>query len=139
MPEYLPKTSDELPVLGIILIVSLVVIAAVLMATILVLMCYHSEGTPSSLIQRMFFPFKFWSIKLHQNNNATMNHGMDTEMQETETNDIASATDEEPPCKDNVGEEEVTWQEIAKKLNWLFFCFFTVVLLLICLVVLVVY
>lgn len=58
IPEYLPDISDELPVLGVLMISFLILIAAVLMATIVILKCYHSQGTPSSITQILLCKFK---------------------------------------------------------------------------------
>lgn len=166
MPEYLPKTSDELPILGVLLILSMVLVAVVLTGTIFVLACHHREGKPPMPIQKLFFPFKFLAMKnpfalkkgglmktiqkmllpfkfLSKKNVADVAiiHGMETEfeMQEADTKNIVPNADNEPAEPQNVQEEEVSWQEIARKLNWSFFFIIITAILLTGLIVSVAY
>ena len=54
IPSYLPVTSDGLPILGINLQVTMIIIALVLFANIFVLRVYFMEGTPPNWIGKFY-------------------------------------------------------------------------------------
>ncbi|KAK3755630.1 hypothetical protein QZH41_017619, partial [Actinostola sp. cb2023] len=51
VPESLPVSSEAIPVLGVIVMVTLVLISFVLLATIIVVACFFATGTPPSYLK----------------------------------------------------------------------------------------
>ncbi|KAK3742454.1 hypothetical protein QZH41_011416 [Actinostola sp. cb2023] len=117
IPEYLPRTSDQLPILGILLIFAMVIISTVLVCTIFILLCYYTEGSPSTMMQTLFFPIKSRSKKKRQGKKLKGEVNKAMEMKETDT--TKKTSDEEAMVTTN--EDEITWQQISTKLNWIFF------------------
>lgn len=60
IPSFLPVTSDGLPVLGVNLQATMILIAVILFANIFVLRVYFKEGTPPSWVEKLcnFLSFK---------------------------------------------------------------------------------
>lgn len=131
IPEYLPDTSDDLPLLGVLMITFLILIAAVLVATIVILKCYHSQGTPSSIIKILLCQFNGKSQKRNAiavepksdvcNGNA--NKGLDdTEMIDMEEPEHVANKQPKQAFEENPSDEEdFKWHEMSDRLNWVFF------------------
>ncbi|KAK3742455.1 hypothetical protein QZH41_011417 [Actinostola sp. cb2023] len=137
IPEYLPRTSDQLPILGIMLITSMVFISVVLVATILVLACHYREGRPPAVIQKLFHPFKGIQFRYQKKRHVSpimIMVGEKTsdekkeamEMKQRKMTCETAPTEEDLPVQK---EDEITWQQISTKLNWIFFWLICVVLL----------
>ncbi|KAK3742453.1 hypothetical protein QZH41_011415 [Actinostola sp. cb2023] len=123
IPEYLPRTSDQLPILGILLILSLVIISGVLIATIMILLCHYREGTPPVVIQNLFFPLRSRFKKRNDiKPSGEMNEAV--EMRDVE---MAYNCDQNEISPEN--EDKITWQHISRKLNWISFCLICVLTL----------
>lgn len=134
IPEYLPDTSDELPVLGVLMISFLILIAAVLMATIVILKCYHSQGTPSSITQILLCKSKSKSqaknaitpespIKVC---NGKANQGQEDTAEMIDMEEPVHMPSKEPKpafAEESNDEEEFKWQEMSDRLNWILFGF----------------
>lgn len=112
LPEYLPRTSDQLPTLGLWLIISMILIAWVLVVTIVELTCHHREGHPPVVIQKVFFPLRY---------RKTTNSDVESQGNETGRNEIQAW--------DRNG-NNITWKNVARKFNFLSFCLTSVVALL---------
>jgi len=46
VPDSLPESSKSIPILGILMMTTIVMVGFTLLATILILRCYHATGTP---------------------------------------------------------------------------------------------
>ena len=53
IPSWLPVTSDGLPILGVLLEATMIIITLVLFANIWVLRVYFKEGTPPDWVERI--------------------------------------------------------------------------------------
>ena len=53
IPSFLPVTSDGLPVLGVLLEATMIIITLILFANIFVLWVYFREGTPPDWVQKI--------------------------------------------------------------------------------------
>ncbi|KXJ15357.1 Neuronal acetylcholine receptor subunit alpha-7 [Exaiptasia diaphana] len=132
LPEYLPRTSDGLPVLGILLIVAMVIIAIVLMATIVIVKFYHSEGFPPSWIQKLFCflsPFEGFSLKktLPMSFLGKIGRKVSSgQLPFTITpNEVELETISSLPFEPRIafGEDvkKITWKDLSIRLNWFLF------------------
>lgn len=124
VPDSLPESSKAIPVLGILLMCTLVLISIVLLATIVVLRCFHNTGTPPKYL-------RWLSKSKEMNSNGTV------EAIELDAHKRSVATlralqpFQEPavrPDRPSTSTASVaSWQGIACRLDTIFFCFFLVV------------
>lgn len=56
IPESLPESSKSIPLLGILMMGTMVMIGGVLLVTIMVLAIFFSKGNPSACIRKLFGP-----------------------------------------------------------------------------------
>ena len=131
IPSYLPVTSDGLPILGVNLQVTMIIIALVLFANILVLRVYFMEGTPPKWIENLCC---FCSVKKSKSvkrfhvsqpdsvypatvkSAATM---AALEMTEISGGSPALVEEEEE-------EREFTWRMVSSKMDQVFFVLFVI-------------
>jgi len=116
MPEYLPKTSDQQPILGLLVTVSMFLIAWVLVITIIILACYHREGTPPIIVKQLLFP-RMYKKKI--NDDIEIGNG-----------EIARESIQ--AWADNKG--TLTWKSVACRLNKVGFCLTWICVVLICVI-----
>lgn len=137
MPEYLPKTSDQVPILGTFLICSMIIIVGVLVATIFILLCHHGQGSPPPTIQKIFLMFVtkkkvVADLNVKQNKAMEMDNAPRGSSKSENERTADGILDKELPGKD---QKQISWQDISKKLNWIFFIVICVVSILVVLII----
>lgn len=132
IPSFLPVTSDGLPILGVNLTVTMIIIALILFANIFVVRVYFKDGTPPDWIEKLC---DFLSIKKRKSvkrihasqpngsqgivkSTATM---AGIEMTESNRGSPALFEREEQPQ-----DLEFTWRRVARKIDQVFFVFFII-------------
>ena len=130
IPSYLPVTSDGLPILGVNLQVTMIIIALVLFANIFVLRVYFMEGTPPNWIGKLC---DFCSIKkskrvkrihISQHDGAYPATAKSTA---TMTGiEMAEASNESPVLAQRAEHQEFTWRRVSIKMDQVFFVIFVI-------------
>ena len=132
IPNFLPVTSDGLPILGVNLTVTMIIIALVLFANIFVVRVYFKEGTPPDCIEKLcdFLSTKKRKsdkrIHVSQPNGAqgiVKSTATMAGIEMTESNRGSPAMFER---EDHPQELEFTWRRVAKKMDQVFFVIFTI-------------
>ncbi|XP_078353787.1 neuronal acetylcholine receptor subunit alpha-5-like [Oculina patagonica] len=127
IPSFLPETSDGVPILGLSLQVTLVIIALILFANILVLKVFFMEGTPPEWVQNVFNLCNRKKRRSFQPNQVSTSGVQPPEKSPaTSANAIEQST---PPTANtprgwDEKEEETTWQKVSISLDHVFFLFF---------------
>ena len=130
IPSFLPVTSDSLPVLGVNLQATMIIIALVLFANIFVVRVYFKDGTPPDWIEKIC---DFCSIKKRKEtkrihaSQANGAKGMEkcptamTSIEMTESNGGS------PAFFERKEEAPFTWRSVARKMDQLFFIIFIII------------
>jgi hypothetical protein len=123
VPDSLPESSQSVPVLGILLMCTLVLITLVLLATIAVLRCFHATGTPPRYLQ-------CFSKPTEMNHNASV-EAIDLDKLGRSAASLRAVQPFQEPVNLNtaLNESNITpsWQRIACRLDSVFFCVFLVI------------
>ncbi|KXJ16685.1 Neuronal acetylcholine receptor subunit beta-3 [Exaiptasia diaphana] len=125
--EVLPETSNQLPITGLLFVLTIIESAVILVVTIVVLRCFHGTGKPYGWLQWLYrrcccccckksiiritpSPLNIKEVELHSVVNAA-------ELPENPSIQVADEDDIDP-----------SWQDIAGFLNSIFFvlCFLMV-------------
>lgn len=134
IPSFLPVTSDGLPILGVLLEGTMIIITLVLFANIFILWVYFREGTPPDWVQKIsrFFGRRKGrnSQQVHAAESENLHHGLvkstasmtGIEMAESNTGTPASPEHDQRPQK-----KQYTWQGVSTKLDRGFFILFVTV------------
>ncbi|XP_078376550.1 neuronal acetylcholine receptor subunit alpha-3-like isoform X2 [Oculina patagonica] len=131
IPSYLPVTSDGLPILGVILQVTMIIIALVLFANIFVLRVYFKEGTPPAWIEK-FCDFlstkKSKNVKrIHASQPAFSARSAVVKSTATMFGiEMTESSRGIPALVDRVEEQEFTWHSVARKMDQVFFVVFVI-------------
>lgn len=133
IPSFLPVTSDGLPILGVNLQASMIIIALVLFANIFVVRVYFKEGTPPGWIERFC---DFCSIKkgkrvrkinvsrpdsgssVAPGRSAVTVNGVEMTEPNHKNSTLDDRKDEEP---------EYSWKRVAKKMDYMFLLLFLII------------
>ena len=130
IPSFLPVTSDGLPILGVNLQATMIIIALVLFANIFVVRVYFKDGTPPEWIENFC---DFCSIKkrkeakrIHasQPNGAQGMVKCSTALTSIEMTEFNGAS---PAIFARKEEVEFTWRRVARKMDQIFFVIFIIV------------
>ena len=123
IPSFLPETSEGVPILGVSLQVTLVIIALVLFANIFVLKVFFMEGTPPEWVRSVFNRKKRRSIqRIHvSTSDVQPSVKSPTSVNAIELSTPASAN---APRGWDEKEEEITWQKVSIRLDHVFFLLF---------------
>ena len=130
IPNFLPVTSDGLPILGINLQITMIIIALVLFANIFVLRVHFKEGTPPHWIEKLC---DFCSIKKRKKPkrfHASQHNGAQgvVKCSTTPTSiEMTESSAESPALSEGKEEVEFTWQRVARKMDQVFFVIFVIV------------
>lgn len=125
IPSFLPETSDGVPILGISLQVTLVIMALVLFANIFVLKVFFMEGTPPEWVQSVFNICK-------KKKSVQRIHASSSDIQPPSVKSRTSVNAIELTPSTSVStprgwqEQQVTWQKVSVKLDHVFFVLFLV-------------
>lgn len=123
IPSFLPETSDGVPILGISLQVTLVIMALVLFANIFVLKVFFMEGTPPEWVQSVFDICK-------KKKSVQRIHASSSDIQPPSVKSRTSVNAIELTPSTSVStprgwqEQQVTWQKVSVKLDHVFFVLF---------------
>lgn len=127
IPSFLPETSDGVPILGISLQVTLVIISLVLFANIFVLKVFFMEGSPPDWVQSVFYVCKkkksVQRVHVSSSNVQPPSTKSRTSMNAIELSPSASVS---TPRGWEDKEQQVTWQRVSVKLDHVFFVLFFV-------------
>ena len=129
IPSYLPVTSDGLPILGVNLQATMIIIALVLFANIFVVRIYFNEGTPPAWIEELCNLLSTKKVKgakkIHAWESFHGAHSADAkstatvvEMEMTESRRGSTAV------VDREEKQEFTWGRVARKMDQVFFVVF---------------
>lgn len=128
IPSFLPVTSDGLPILGINLQVTMILIAAILFANIFVLRVYFKEGTPPNWIEKFcsFGNFKKESRVRRVNvSQADSNYPLALKSSTTTGIEMPECTGT-PAFVQPTKVQEFTWQRVSAKMDLVFFVIFII-------------
>ena len=129
IPSYLPVTSDGLPILGVNLQVTMIIIALVLFANILVLRVYFMEGTPPKWIESLCC---FCSVKKSKRVKRVQVSQPDSAYPATVKSAATMAAiemtkvSEGSPALVEEEEREFTWRMVSSKMDQVFFVLFVI-------------
>ncbi|KAL9967041.1 hypothetical protein ACROYT_G025198 [Oculina patagonica] len=130
IPSYLPVTSDGLPILGVNLQVTMIIIALVLFANIFVLRVYFKEGTPPAWIEKFCDFLSTKKSKRVKRINVSQPANGDQSAVAKSTSAIGFEMTESnrgsPALVDGVEEQEFTWRMVARKMDQVFFVVFAI-------------
>ncbi|XP_048583571.1 CHRNA7-FAM7A fusion protein-like [Nematostella vectensis] len=108
--EMLPETSEEFPLIGLLIIVVIIETAAILLLTVIVLRCFHKEGTPPQ-----------WLLKvLRLGDCVCVRTPRKVFVKGKEAGDL-----DDKVAQDNSGleatETQARWQSVSERLDVIFF------------------
>ena len=128
IPNFLPVTSDGLPILGINLQITMIIIALVLFANIFVLRVHFKEGTPPHWTEKLC---DFCSIKKRKPKSfhASQQNGAQGTVKCPTTPASIEITESSAgsPALSERKEVEFSWQRVARKMDQVFFVIFVIV------------
>ena len=129
IPSFLPVTSDGLPILGINLQVTMIIIALVLFANIFVLRVHFKEETPPDWVEKLCdFSSNKKSKEAKQIHESQHNGAEGTvKCLTTPTSIEMIESSAESPALCERKEVEFTWQRVARKMDQVFFVTFVIV------------
>ena len=131
IPSFLPVTSDGLPILGVYLQATMIIIALVLFANIFVVRVYFMDGTPPKWIERFC---NFCSIKKRKRvkriNVTGPDNGFPTVVKDSATTmagiEMTESSRRSPSLVERIEEQEFTWRRVSIKMDHVFFVVFIV-------------
>ena len=130
IPSYLPVTSDGLPILGINLQVTMIMIALVLFANIFVLRIYFLEGTPPNWIEKLCGLCSIKKSKRVKRIHVSQpDSGYPVIVKSSATMSGIEMTESSrgsPALVERVEEQEFTWQMVSVKMDHAFFVIFVI-------------
>ena len=130
IPNFLPVTSDGLPILGINLQVTMIIIALVLFANIFVVRIYFKDGTPPDWIGRLCGFFSTKKRKEAKRIHASQpngSHGMVKCSTTLTSIEMTESSGESPAFTEKKEEVEFTWRGLARIMDQGFFVIFIIV------------
>ena len=130
IPSFLPETSDGVPILGIGLQATMVIISLVLFCNIFVLKLFFMEGPPPNWVQNLFSLCrgnKGKTVKRihvstadsHSSKMAASTNAIELTEHPEDMRNTPAGWEEKP--------EKITWQKVSCKLDHVFFAFFFLV------------
>ena len=124
IPSFLPETSDGVPILGVSLQATLVIMALVLIANIFVLKIFFMEETPPEWVQSVFNLCNGKKRKSVQRVDVSNSEVRPTVKSSSPVNAIELSPSSNSPRGWEVKKEEVTWQKVSIRLDHVFFVLF---------------
>ena len=130
IPSFLPETSDGVPILGIGLQATMVIISLILFCNIFVLKLFFMEGPPPNWVQNLVCLCHGKKGKNVQRIHVSTADSHSSKMAAS-ANAIELTEHPEGMRNTPVGweekREEITWQKVSCKLDHVFFVFFFLV------------
>ena len=131
IPSYLPVTSDGLPILGVNLQATMIIIALVLFANIFVLRIYFKEGTPPGWIENICdFLSSKKSKRAKQVHASQPNNWAHTAIVKSTATmfgiEMTESMRGRPTSSQTVEEQEFSWRRVARKMDQVFFVVFVI-------------
>ena len=132
IPSWLPVTSEALPILGVLLEGTMIIITLILFANIFVQWIYFREGTPPDWVQKIS---RFCGRRKGRGKQQTR-VGRAVAPSHYALKSTASVADVEmtessrnSPEQDNQGTDECyyTWQRVSTKMDRVFFILFIII------------
>ena len=129
IPSFLPVTSDSVPILGVNLQVTMIIIALVLFANIFVVRVYFKDGTPPHWIEKLC---GFCSIKKRKEakrihaSQPDGAHGMAKCSTTLTSIGMSECNEGSPAFLERKEEVEFTWRRVARKMDQVFFVIFII-------------
>lgn len=134
IPSFLPESSDGVPILGIGLQATVVIIALVLFANIFVLKIFFMGGTPPEWVQNLFSLCRGNKKKSVQRIHASDGDVQPkpvvksrASMNAIELSEHVRGNSGATPTGWEENREEITWQRVSCKLDHVFFGVFFVI------------
>lgn len=130
VPESLPESSQSIPVLGVLMMSTMLMVGLALLATVVVLRCYHATGRPPRYLLCLLKPSKRRKTVPETRS-----------IQRPETNDKVLEFSDDDPAEGNLQPKEITaprqlnveddndWPSVSEKLNQIFFWLFIIIVI----------
>lgn len=120
--DVLPETSKQLPIIGLLFVLMITETALILLFTIVILRCYHSEGEPYRWLQRIYCCCCPWKNKtpsgINKSRKKELPIGVTNQVQDGDTPYDIPAAFEQYESKEF---DHPTWQDISVFVNRMFF------------------
>ena len=136
IPSFLPETSDGVPILGIGLQATLVIIVLVLLSNIFVLKVFFMEGTPPDWVQSLFSLCRGKKGKTVQRIHVSSEDVQPkpaiksrASMNAIELSERTEGTGRTPTGWEDK-REDLTWQKVSVKLDHVFFVVYFLIALI---------
>lgn len=145
IPSSLPETSESIPLLGVFMMATLIIITLVLVATIVSLIMYHLEGSVPPALQRFVKLCQLRRTKKVQAIHVASSDvlAMDDErpknasiaaIQLSESRKHSPGSNSSSVASFNgrqrtleTGDDQLTWREVSEKMDFIFFIIFVVI------------
>ena len=130
IPSFLPVTSDGLPILGVNLQATMIIIALLLFANISVVRVYFKDGTPPDWIAKLCDFCSIKKCKQVKRIHASKPNGAQAMVKCSTTLTSIEVTESNwgsPAIFERKEEVEFTWRRVAIKMDQMFFVIFIIV------------
>ena len=132
IPSFLPESSDGVPVLGIGLQATMIIIVLVLFCNIFVLKLFFKEGTPPKWVQnlcRLCCLKKGKTVQRIHVSNASLRAKSSASANAVELEERSGGKSNTPTVWEKT-EDDLTWQRVSIKLDQMFFVLFVVIVVI---------
>ncbi|KAL9951243.1 hypothetical protein ACROYT_G043869 [Oculina patagonica] len=130
IPSYLPVTSDGLPILGVNLQITMIIIALVLFANIFVLRVYFMEGTPPNWIENLCHFCSVRKSKRVKRIHVTQPDGVYPAIEKSSATisgiEMTESIRGSPGLVEREEERQFTWRMVSIKMDHVFFVIFVI-------------
>ncbi|XP_048583561.1 neuronal acetylcholine receptor subunit alpha-7-like [Nematostella vectensis] len=116
--EMLPETSEEFPLIGLLIIVVIIETAAILLLTVIVLRCFHKEGTPPQWLLKVLRLGDCVCVRTPRKVFVKGKEAGDLDDKVAQDNSELEAT-----------ETQARWQSVSERLDVIFFFIFAITMI----------
>lgn len=131
IPSFLPETSDGVPILGISLQATSIIIALVLFGNIFVLKIFFTNGTPPQWVRNLCLCWRRkGKVSKRVDVNGSDEYPVPSVKSPPSLNAIELSTASTRATTSHgweEKEEQITWQKVSAKLDHFFFTFFVII------------
>lgn len=128
VPDSLPESSEAIPILGIIMMSTMVIIGVALLATIFVLRCFFAKGTPPRCLQCLVRPSK--KRKTAPSEIVDSPKTSQTDVKLKVVNRKPNESSDEPIPDQSSAEDDNRWASVSESFDIIFFWLFFIVIVL---------